>query len=147
MNPAIANAADELVQQFANLSTWEDRYAHIIALGKLLAPYPEEHRTEEFKVKGCQSQVWLHPQVINGKVHFDADSDAIIVKGIIALLLHVYNDRDPSSILATKPEFIERIGLMQSLSQNRANGLAAMLKQIQLYALVLSRSSIGARHE
>lgn len=139
MTMSMTEAADDLVRQFAELPTWEDRYARLMSLGKLLAPYPDEHRTETYKVKGCQSQVWLHPSIEGGKVHFDADSDATISKGIIALLLHVYNDRTPEEILQTKPEFIDRIGLAQALSPNRANGLASMLKQIQLYALVLSR--------
>jgi cysteine desulfuration protein SufE len=135
----IEQAAQDLVEQFEMLPSWEDRYAHIISYGKTLAPYPEEHRTEAFKIKGCQSQVWLHPTVQDGSIHFAADSDASIVKGIIAMLLYVYNDRTPTEILAMKPEFIERIGLTQALSANRANGLSAMLKQIQLYALALSR--------
>lgn len=135
----IEQAAQDLVEQFEMLPSWEDRYAHIISYGKTLAPYPEEHRTEAFKIKGCQSQVWLHPTVQDGSIHFAADSDASIVKGIIAMLLYVYNDRTPAQILAMKPDFIERIGLTQALSANRANGLSAMLKQIQLYALALSR--------
>ena len=135
----IEQAAQDLVEQFEMLPSWEDRYAHIISYGKTLAPYPEEYRTEAFKIKGCQSQVWLHPTVQDGSIHFAADSDASIVKGIIAMLLYVYNDRTPTQILAMKPEFIERIGLTQALSANRANGLSAMLKQIQLYALALSR--------
>lgn len=135
----IEQAAQDLVEQFEMLPSWEDRYAHIISYGKTLAPYPEEHRTEAFKIKGCQSQVWLHPTIQDETIHFAADSDASIVKGIIAMLLYVYNDRTPAQILAMKPDFIERIGLTQALSANRANGLSAMLKQIQLYALALSR--------
>ena len=135
----IEQAAQDLVEQFEMLPSWEDRYAHIISYGKTLAPYPEEHRTEAFKIKGCQSQVWLHPTIQDEMIHFAADSDASIVKGIIAMLLYVYNDRTPAQILAMKPDFIERIGLTQALSANRANGLSAMLKQIQLYALALSR--------
>lgn len=139
MTMSITEAANDVVQQFEALPTWEDRYARLITFGKYLAPYPDEHRTETYKVKGCQSQVWLHPTVEGGKVHFEADSDSTIAKGIISLLLHVYNDRAPQEILDTKPDFIDRIGLAQALSPNRANGLASMLKQIQLYALVLSR--------
>ena len=135
----IEQAAQDLVEQFEMLPSWEDRYAHIISYGKTLAPYPEEHRTEAFKIKGCQSQVWLHPTIQDETIHLAADSDASIVKGIIAMLLYVYNDRTPAQILAMKPDFIERIGLTQALSANRANGLSAMLKQIQLYALALSR--------
>jgi len=135
----IDQAATDLVEQFAFFPSWEDRYAHIISFGKSLAPYPEEHRIDAFKVKGCQSQVWLYPTVQDGMVHFEADSDAVIVKGIIAMLLFVYNDRRPDEILGLKPTFIDQIGLTQALSANRANGLASMLKQIQLYALALSR--------
>ena len=135
----IEQAAQDLVEQFDMLPSWEDRYAHIISFGKTLAPFPEEHRTESFRIKGCQSQVWLYPTVQDGAIHFSADSDASIVKGIIAMLLFVYNDRSPDQILSFKPDFVEHIGLTQALSANRANGLSAMLKQIQLYALALSR--------
>lgn len=139
MSMTITEAANDVVRQFDELPTWEDRYARLITFGKYLAPYPDEHRTETYKVKGCQSQVWLHPAFEGGKVRFEADSDSTIAKGIISLLLFVYNDRSPQEILATKPDFLDRIGLAQALSPNRANGLAAMLKQIQLYALALSR--------
>ena len=104
-------------------------------MGKNLPPYPEQFREEKFKVKGCQSQVWLHAESkTNGEIHFDADSDALLVKGLIALLLTVFNDKKPKEILETSVDFIKEIGLEQNLTPSRANGLFAMLKQIKIYA-------------
>lgn len=123
-----------IAQEFTSLSSWEERYEHLIALGKALPPYPEQFRIDTFKVKGCQAQVWLHPSFDGTHMHFAADSDATIVKGLLALLMRVYNDRTPAEVLAIEPEFIEEIGLKEHLSQNRTNGLFAMLKQVKLYA-------------
>ena len=140
----IDNRVDELVEKFANFSSWEDKYKAIISFGKTLDELPEEYRLETNKVKGCQSQVWLHAEVRDGKVIFMADSDASIVKGIIALLLTVYSDATPDEILATKPEFLETIGLRQHLSMSRANGLSSMVKQISVYALAFkTKISLG----
>ena len=140
----IDNRVDELVQKFANFSSWEDKYKAIIDFGKTLDELPEEHRLETNKVKGCQSQVWLHAELRDDKVIFMADSDASIVKGIIALLLTVYSDATPDEILATKPEFLETIGLRQHLSMSRANGLSSMVKQISVYALAFkTKLSLG----
>lgn len=125
---------DLLLKEFQGIEDWEVRYKKIIDLGKNLAPLQEVHRSEVNKVKGCQSQVWLHAELVEDRVHFSADSDAAIVKGIIALLLRVYSGSAPQEILQTKSDFIEELGLRQHLSMNRTNGLAAMLKQIQLYA-------------
>ncbi len=125
----------EVIASFSQFSDWESRYKHLIAMGKELESFPEDHRKEENKVKGCQSQVWLHSEVQEGKIHFWGDSDASIVKGIVALLLKVYSDRTPAEILALKQDFLEPIGLKQHLSMSRANGLSAMMKQIQFYAL------------
>ncbi len=122
-------------EKFSSHTNWEDKYKSVIAMGKDLEAFPEDHRTEENKVKGCQSQVWIHSEFNNGQVIFYADSDASIVKGIISLLLSVYSGSTPDEILATKPEFLEEIGLRQHLSMSRANGLSSMLKQISLYAL------------
>ncbi len=127
----------EIQGEFALLGSWEDRYAHIIDMGKHLPAYPEEYRTDTFKVKGCTSQVWLHPTFTNGRIHFDADSDAIIVKGLVALLMRIYNDRTPDEILAIPGDFVRTLGLDTHLSPNRANGLASMVKQIALYALAM----------
>lgn len=128
----------DLQNEFASFPDWEERYSHIIAMGKGLAPYTEEFRNEEFKVKGCQSQVWLHPSISEGTIHFEADSDALIVKGLVALLMRIFNDRSAKEILDAPQDLVTRLGLDQHLSNNRTNGLASMLKQIKLYALVYS---------
>jgi cysteine desulfuration protein SufE len=126
----------QIKKQFLTYSDWEDRYRELIHLGRELTPYPEEKREEKYKVKGCQSQVWLFPEFKNGRVYFYADSDAILVKGIIGLLVKVYSDATPDEILSTKPDFLKEVGITEHLSMNRSNGLAAMMKQIQMYALV-----------
>lgn len=133
----------DLQSEFASFPDWEERYSHIIAMGKGLAPYNEEFRNDEFKVKGCQSQVWLHPSISDGTIHFEADSDALIVKGLVALLMRVYNERTPSEILNAPADLVSRLGLDQHLSNNRTNGLASMLKQIKLYALVYSMTRVS----
>ncbi|WP_127716004.1 SufE family protein [Halobacteriovorax sp. HLS] len=132
---SIEQRISDIKAKFSSHANWEDKYKSVIAMGKDLGDFPEEHRTEENKVKGCQSQVWIHSDFSDGRVIFYADSDASIVKGIIALLLNVYSDSTPDEILATKPEFLEEIGLRQHLSMSRANGLSSMLKQISMYAL------------
>lgn len=130
----ITQIADEL----AMFDDWEDRYAHIIAMGKKLDPMPPDHQTETYEVKGCQSKVWLYPSFDGEKVHFEAESDALIVRGLVAMLMRIYNHRTPKEILSVSGNFVERLGLTTHLSQNRANGLAAMMKQISMYALALS---------
>jgi cysteine desulfuration protein SufE len=122
--------------RFMQFSDWEDRYRELIQLGKHLDAYPEDRREDKYKVKGCQSQVWLCPEYKNGRVYFYGDSDAVLVKGIVGLLLSVYSDATPDEILSTKPEFLKEVGISDHLSMNRSNGLAAMMKQIQMYALV-----------
>jgi cysteine desulfuration protein SufE len=126
----------QIKDHFLKFSDWEDRYREIIHLGRDLAPYPEDKREDKYKVKGCQSQVWLFPEFKNGRVYFYADSDALLVKGIIGLLVKVYSDATPDEILSTKPDFLKEVGITEHLSMNRSNGLAAMMKQIQMYALV-----------
>ncbi|MCX6140175.1 MAG: SufE family protein [Candidatus Kapabacteria bacterium] len=128
----------KMQHEFDSFPDWEERYAHIIAVGKGLAPYNEEYLKDEFKVKGCQSQVWLHSSINGGRVRFEAESDALIVKGLVALLLRLFNDRTPKEILEAPVDLVSRLGFEQHLSQNRANGLASMLKQIKLYALAYS---------
>ncbi len=134
----IAETIHDLAQRMQSFPDWEDRYAEIIAMGRDLAPYPEEYRTEQFKVKGCQSQVWLHPALVDGAIVFDADSDALIVKGLAAMLMKVYSGRTPAEINAHKDDVADALGLHQHLSPNRANGLASMMKQIRLYSLAYS---------
>lgn len=124
-----------IVDEFKKFQDWEERYKHLIGLGKELSPMAEEHQVEANKVKGCQSQVWLFAELKDGKVFYTGDSDAAIVKGIVALLLKVYSERTPDEILGLDQGFIDEIGLKQHLSMSRANGLSAMLKQIQMYAL------------
>lgn len=131
----INHRIDELKSEFSQFSDWEDKYKHIISLGKALVEMPEELKTEENKVKGCQSQVWLHADLKDGKIIFQADSDAAIVKGIVSVLVRVYSNSTPEEVLATKPEFLDEIGLRQHLSMSRANGLSSMVKQISMYAL------------
>jgi cysteine desulfuration protein SufE len=127
----------KLKEDFNQFKDWEEKYKYIISLGKDLAALNEDYRVDENKVKGCQSQVWLFPEVKEGRIYFQADSDASIVKGIISLLLSVYSDAEPSEILATSPEFLKDIGLAEHLSMSRANGLNSMMKQISLYALAI----------
>ena len=137
MERAIAEEQERIVEEFSRIGEWEERYRKIIALGKALPAIEDlqaDVRDEKFRVRGCQSTVYLKPELREGRVRFTATSDALIVRGLIALLLRVYSERSPDEILGTKPEFIERIGLSQNLSQGRANGLAAMLEQIRLYA-------------
>ncbi len=131
----IAEKQQTIVSEFQELDDWQDRYRKIISLGKRLEPLPEEHRTDKNKVKGCQSQVWLHAGLDGGRVHFVADSDAAIVRGLIALLLQVYNDHSPDEIIAAEPTFINEIGLVEHLTQQRSNGLSAMIKQLKFYAI------------
>ncbi len=123
-------------ERFLKFKDWEDRYKELIHLGRELLPYPEDKREDKYKVKGCQSQVWLYPEFKDGRVYFHADSDAVLVKGIVGLLVNVYSDATPDEILATKPEFLKEVGITEHLSMNRSNGLAAMMKQMQMYALV-----------
>ncbi len=126
----------KIKERFLQFKDWEDRYKELIHLGKELTAYPEDKRDEKYKVKGCQSQVWLYPEFKDGRVYFHADSDAVLVKGIVGILVSVYSDATPDEILATKPEFLKEVGITEHLSMNRSNGLAAMMKQIQMYAVV-----------
>ena len=119
---------------------WMDRYEEIIRLGGDLPSYPEEHRTEAFKIKGCQSQVWLHPEMREGRLHFDADSDASITKGLVAMMVTAFSDLPPAAIANADLSFLDRLGLREHLSPTRANGLSAMIKQMKLYAFVLART-------
>lgn len=134
----LAQTQQELIDEFAMFSDWQDRYEHLIELGKDLPLIAPEHKTDDNLVRGCQSRVWLHAEPQNGLVHFTADSDAMITKGIVALLVRVFNDRTPQEILGASTEFIDKIGLRAHLSPNRANGLSAMIDQMKRYALAYS---------
>lgn len=137
MASTIAEKQEEIIDEFAKIADWRDRYRHIIQLGREMPDLPEEKRDDRFRVKGCQSQVWLLPRVEDGKVHFEADSDAAIVKGLVAIVLRVYSGQSPDDILGSDVTFVDQIGLSEHLSQTRANGLSSMLKQIRMYALAM----------
>lgn len=128
---AIIEEQAELIDEFAFFDDWMERYEYLIDLGRKLPPFPEEYRRDEFKLKGCQSQVWFVGEKRDGRLVFHAVSDAAIVSGIIALLLRVYSGRTPEEIVATEPEFVAAIGLDAHLSPTRKNGLGAMLKAIK----------------
>ena len=129
--PSIAEAQEALIGEFAFFDDWLERYQYLIDLGRKLPAFPEEYRRDEFKLKGCQSQVWLVGEKRDGRLVFHAISDAAIVSGIIAVLLRVYSNRTPGEIVATEPDFIAEIGLDAHLSPTRKNGLGAMLTAIK----------------
>lgn len=134
--PTIETQQAAIIEEFNQLPDWDARYKHIIDLGKALPALPEEHRVESNLVRGCQSQVWMVAELDDeAKVQFLADSDALIVRGLVALILRVYSGQPPQEILTHPPDFIEKIEMGKHLSMQRSNGLAAMMKQIQLYAL------------
>lgn len=125
----------KLCEEFARFPTWEERYKHLIEMGRKLPPLPQELYDEKFKVRGCQSQVWLHAQLgSSGEVIFQADSDALIVKGLIAVLIEAYSNASAQEILSGNPNFLKDLGFEGHLTPSRANGLLAMLKQILYYA-------------
>ena len=135
----IADRMKTLITDFKRFDDWEERYKHLIEMGKKMPAMAEELKIEENKIKGCQSQVWLHAELSESdKIIFHADSDASIVKGIIAILVFIYSDSTPSEILSTKPTFLEEIGLREHLSMSRANGLTSMIKQISFYAMAFN---------
>jgi len=126
---------DTLKNEFEKFSNWEEKYNHIIKMGKSLEPLSEEFKNPELLVKGCQSQVWLKPDLnSDGKIDFKGESDSIIVQGLLALILSVYSGESPETILSTPPQFLEDLGLKKHLTPNRANGVYAMVKQILYYA-------------
>ena len=138
---SIKEKQQELINDFAFLSDWEQKYEYIIDLGKELKGLPEEKKKEDILIKGCQSQVWLDAELRDGKIFFLADSDGILPKGIISLLVGVYNGHTAEEILAANFDFISKIGLQEFLSPSRANGLASMIKQIKFYAVAYQLKS------
>lgn len=133
----IKEIQEEIIDEFSFFEDWMQRYEYLIELGKSLQPMDESLKTEENVISGCQSKVWISAEKKDGLIVFHADSDAIITKGIVALILRVYSGQTPETILKTEPDFIDKIGLQENLSPTRANGLFAMIKQIKLYALAL----------
>ena len=131
----INEAQDEIIGEFSVFDEWLDKYEYLIELSGSLPAIGEEHRNEQFLIRGCQSRVWVDAELRDGKIYFTADSDAIITKGIIALLIRVLSGRTQQEIVDSDLYFIDRIGLRENLSPTRANGLLAMIKQMKLYAL------------
>ena len=131
----IKEIQDEIIDEFTGFDDWLDRYQLLIDLGSEQEPLPQEYKTDNNLIEGCQSRVWLQADMVDGKVIFRAESDALIVKGIVALLIKVYSGHTPDEILASEPYFVEAIGLKEHLSPTRSNGLVAMIKQMRMYAL------------
>jgi len=131
----INKVQQEIIDEFNMFEDWMQKYEYIIDLGKELAPIEEKHKIEKNLIRGCQSRVWLHAELKSGRLFFHGDSDAIMTKGIVALLLRVLSKQKPEDIINSKLDFLNKIGLKEQLSATRANGLASMVKQIKIYAL------------
>ena len=138
MNMTINEIQDEVIEEFSSFTDWMDKYQLLIDLGNELEPLDEKYKTESNLIDGCQSRVWLQADLIDGKMVLQAESDALIVEGIVALLIRVLSGHSPQEVLHADLYFIEQIGLKEHLSPTRSNGLLAMLKQIKMYALVFS---------
>jgi len=139
----IQEIQQEIVDEFALFDEWMDKYEYIIELGKDLPLIDEKYKTDENLIKGCQSKVWLHAELKDGKIIFTADSDAIITKGIVGLVIRVFSNHTPQEIIDADLFFIDQIGLQEHLSPTRSNGLLSMLKQIRMYAVVFN-SKVGS---
>lgn len=133
---------DEIIEEFSLFDDWMDRYALLIDLGNSLEPLDPKYKIDQNLIVGCQSRVWLQPEIEDGKIIFKAESDAVIVKGIIALLLKVLSNRTPDEILNADLYFVEKIGLKEHLSPTRSNGLVSMIKQIHFYAMAFKAKGI-----
>ncbi len=131
----IQETEDEITEEFSLFDTWEDKYEYIIDLGKKLEPLDPKYKIDEYKIKGCQSQVWLIANEKEGRIFFKADSDAVIVKGLVSMLIRVLSGHTPKEILDATLEFIDKIGMKNHLAQTRSNGLLSMVKQMKNYAL------------
>lgn len=131
----ITEIQNEIIEEFSMFDDWQERYQYMIDLGKTLPLISPEYKTDDNIITGCQSKVWVHANMNNDKVEFTADSDAIITKGIIAILIRVFSNQHPKDIIEGNTEFIDTIGLKEHLSPTRANGLVSMIKQIKMYAL------------
>jgi cysteine desulfuration protein SufE len=137
MNMSIHETEEEIIGEFELFDQWDDKYQYLIDLGKSLAPMNDELKTDDRLIRGCQSRVWLHSELNNGKVEYHADSDAIITKGIVALMVRVLSGHEPKEIVEAQLPLIDTIGLKEHLSPTRANGLVAMIKQMKMDALAL----------
>ena len=132
----LSETEDLIIGEFSLFDDWLDKYNYLIELGKSLPPFDEQYRTDQYLITGCQSKVWLHAALREGKVVFTGDSDAIITRGIVSLLIRVLSGRTPEEIIEAKLGFIDAIGLQEHLSPTRSNGLMSMVKQMKLYAAV-----------
>lgn len=135
-NQQMQTTEEEIIDDFSLFDTWEEKYEYIIDLGKKLPALDEKYKLEENKIKGCQSTVWLVADYHDGRVFFNADSDAVIVKGLVSMLIRVLSGHTPDEIINAKLDFIDKIGMMTHLAQTRSNGLLAMIRQMKNYALV-----------
>ncbi|WP_295833653.1 SufE family protein [uncultured Winogradskyella sp.] len=131
----IQEIQNEIIDEFSMFDDWEERYQYMIDLGKTLPLIDDAHKTDDNIIKGCQSKVWVHANMDDNKVVFTADSDAIITKGIIAILIRTFSNQHPTAILEADTDFIDKIGLKEHLSPTRANGLVSMIKQLKMYAI------------
>jgi cysteine desulfuration protein SufE len=134
---SIAETENEIIEEFSIFDQWDDKYQYIIDMGKSLPPMDEKYKTEDRLIKGCQSRVWLHTEMKDGKINYHADSDAIITKGLVALMVRVLSDHTPKEIVDAQLTFINKIGLAEHLSPTRANGLVAMVKQMKMDAFAM----------
>lgn len=137
----IQEIEQSLIEEFEMFDDWMDKYNYIIELGKELPLIEEQYKTPDFLIEGCQSQVWLHPEYKEGRIYFTADSDAIITKGIVNLLVKVFSGRTPQEILDDDLSYLDAIGLKEHLSPTRSNGLASMIKQLKIYAVAFKAAS------
>jgi cysteine desulfuration protein SufE len=135
MNQPIEEIEKEIISEFSIFPDWLDKYQYIIDMGEGLEPFPEDKKTEEYRIKGCQSSVWLTAQLENDKIIFRSDSDSSIVKGLASLMIRVLSNQKPDDIINAKLGFIDKIGLKEHLAPTRSNGLSAMIKQMKMYAL------------
>ncbi|MBO3115359.1 SufE family protein [Winogradskyella sp. DF17] len=131
----IEEVQNEIIDEFSMFDDWEERYQYMIDLGKTLPLIEDKFKTDDHIIKGCQSKVWVHAEMDDNKVKFTADSDAIITKGIIAILIRVFSNQNPKAIIDSDTDFIDQIGLKEHLSPTRANGLVSMIKQLKMYAI------------
>ncbi|MFD2822727.1 SufE family protein [Lacinutrix iliipiscaria] len=131
----IKDIQNDIIEEFSMFEDWEERYQYMIDLGKTLPLIDDQYKTEDHIIKGCQSKVWVHAEMKDENIVFTADSDAIITKGIIAILIRVFSNQSPKAIIDANTDFIDQIGLKEHLSPTRANGLVSMIKQIKMYAI------------
>ena len=141
MDKTLQDIENEVVEEFSMFEEWLDKYEYLIELGKSLKDFPESSKTDDNLIKGCQSRVWLSYKIEEGKIFFNADSDAIITKGIISLLIRIYSGRTPEEILSSDFSVVDKIGLKENLSPTRANGLVSMIARIRETAAMLSARS------